>query len=713
MKKWIYGLLAAFALGTAVANVSDNSTRIQYTASASQTDFDYPFEITAEADIAVYVDGVLKTLTTDYTVAGEGNDNGGTITFTTGRTSGEIVTLYRDTAIARDTDFGQNAGLTSAAFNREFDKLFFITQELENKVGRALRIPQTTSIENSNIELAPTSAWASKILGFDANGQPEPTTLANLSGETFSQSLIGETFYPQTTTESSLNITPSTYIYPTEDPRRYGLAAAASAGANAIALQNAINVVANNGHGVLLVPRGNYNVNCDDLYFHYDATNNPNFPSSANRQGNINVRGEGSMDFNAFDNSIKQGTVIDCGAQTIVVGNGTSQLRNVRFEDISLVSDNSTYVLQFDLVSRGVGWNNLTLIQEGTGGGVELDNTWGAYLGYSFIYTPNVSNAGTGLYLHNSTQGAGEYFLSTVNVRAFAKNFVIGEEGTSAASMDNVQMTACQGRGGNYNLIIGNGVKSSTIDAFHNEAPATAGILLAYGASNITIKNSYNVTAGGSADYLLIGGTTGTDANDFTRNIVVTNSQFVNVTNNGIEVNTSASTRNTLINYNSFTGAVGTETAIAVENDAAHGLIIGPNFYSNVSTEISNASRVDLQIAGNTLGRHTYFAPITHAGHAETIVGVASATNIAWIDTSNFWRISGTTTINTIGTPTAGNPRIILLFTTSLTVNDASTSAGNLQLSGGANFSATANDILELVWHSNSSEWVEVSRSAN
>src|SRR5688572_800008 len=95
--------------------VEDITPRRQYTAAAAQTEFDYPFPIFADTDLAVYVDETLKTITTHYTVDGVSEDNGGTVTFLTPMTGGEIVTLYRDTAIERVTDFQQNGPNRAAA----------------------------------------------------------------------------------------------------------------------------------------------------------------------------------------------------------------------------------------------------------------------------------------------------------------------------------------------------------------------------------------------------------------------------------------------------------------------------------------------------------------------------------------------------------------------------------------------------------------------
>lgn len=93
---------------------------------------------------------------------------------------------------------------------------------------------------------------------------------------------------------------------------------------------------------------------------------------------------------------------------------------------------------------------------------------------------------------------------------------------------------------------------------------------------------------------------------------------------------------------------------------------------------------------------------------------VASATNISLTRQASIWRITGSTTINTIAAPSAGvSPLLTLIFASTPTVNDDSTSSGNIRLAGGSNFAATADDVLTLVWNSTDSKWHEVSRSVN
>jgi len=229
------GLLAATTFAS--AEVEDNGARIQYVASAAQTEFDYPFEITADADLNVYVDGVLQTLTTHYTVAGEGDDAGGELTFLTGRTAGQVITIVRDTAVTRDTTFGQNAPLTSAAFNREFDKLFVISQELEEKISRSLRLPETVEGTGPDFELDPTT-FANQYLAFDADGVPTP---AALSSTTMTQATIGALLHPRTDAEIAESIFPVAYEFPEGWVTRYG-ADPTDLGDDTAAIQMALDV---------------------------------------------------------------------------------------------------------------------------------------------------------------------------------------------------------------------------------------------------------------------------------------------------------------------------------------------------------------------------------------------------------------------------------------------------------------------------------------
>lgn len=237
-----------------IDDVQDISPRVQYTAIAAQTVFAYPFPIFVDADIVVDVDGVTKVLTTDYTVSGAGNETGGNVTFVVAMTGDEVVTIYRDIAIERSTDFQQNGPWSSATFNDELDKLYLIIQELENKVGRAIRFPITSASTNAQAEMAPISNFFEKFLRITSAGLLEAADV--LDGVvTLSAEIIGALLYPQTALELAAGITPTTFRYVPGDVRRYGTVGD-GATVDTAALQRALD----SGHKVL-IPDNTYITN--------------------------------------------------------------------------------------------------------------------------------------------------------------------------------------------------------------------------------------------------------------------------------------------------------------------------------------------------------------------------------------------------------------------------------------------------------------------
>jgi len=98
---------------------------------------------------------------------------------------------------------------------------------------------------------------------------------------------------------------------------------------------------------------------------------------------------------------------------------------------------------------------------------------------------------------------------------------------------------------------------------------------------------------------------------------------------------------------------------------------------------------------------------------------VASANNLSLNAGGSAFYITGTTTINLISNSGwQDGSEITLVFEGSLTVTNNSGTSGsnmNILLAGGANFSATANDVLKLVsiTTGGTRQWLEVSRSVN
>lgn len=149
-------------------NLANNDPRVSYSVAASvtQTTFAVPFEFFADADLNVYVDGVLKTITTDYTVAG-GSGTTGTITMSvTGIAGGSTVVVTRSIDIERTTDFPTAGPFDVASLNIGLDKIVAIQADLQDDIDRSLRL--TDFDADATLTLPDVNTRKGKLLAFNA-----------------------------------------------------------------------------------------------------------------------------------------------------------------------------------------------------------------------------------------------------------------------------------------------------------------------------------------------------------------------------------------------------------------------------------------------------------------------------------------------------------------------------------------------------------------
>lgn len=156
----------------ATLTVGDITPRVQYTATSGQTVFAYAFPIFADADLKVYIGSTLKTLTTHYTVSGAATSSGGNVTLVTGATTGDIVTIYRDLAHARASDYQTAGDLLAETLNDDLDKLVMMTQQNEQAQDRGLLVNQFD--DYGDLTLPDKASRVGKVLAFNAtSGDPE------------------------------------------------------------------------------------------------------------------------------------------------------------------------------------------------------------------------------------------------------------------------------------------------------------------------------------------------------------------------------------------------------------------------------------------------------------------------------------------------------------------------------------------------------------
>jgi|13_taG_2_1085334.scaffolds.fasta_scaffold01970_5 hypothetical protein len=150
-------------------NIADNTPRVSYAVAqgATQTSFTVNFEFFDAADLNVYVDGTLKTLTADYTVSGGSGSTGSVSISVTGVTGGSTVVITRDIALERTTDFPASGAFQINSLNTELDRLTAIAADLSDKANRSL---QLTDYDTAvSLVLPDVDTRKGKTLAFNAS----------------------------------------------------------------------------------------------------------------------------------------------------------------------------------------------------------------------------------------------------------------------------------------------------------------------------------------------------------------------------------------------------------------------------------------------------------------------------------------------------------------------------------------------------------------
>jgi len=142
---------------------TSNITSGPYTGNGLLDEYDYDFRITNKSQLIVYEtddDGVQTILTvdTDYTVAGVGVDEGGTVT----RVAGNLPTGYtwyiRSNYLAQqETAFASQGGFFPRTHEAAFDKLTMLMQQVEDQIQRSLRLASGYSGSASPVLSAPVA----------------------------------------------------------------------------------------------------------------------------------------------------------------------------------------------------------------------------------------------------------------------------------------------------------------------------------------------------------------------------------------------------------------------------------------------------------------------------------------------------------------------------------------------------------------------------
>ena len=146
-----------------------------YSGNASQTVFPYTFKISVDADIQVILRSALgtetvKSISTDYTVSGAGDANGGNVTMVVAPANGETLVIRRATVQTQTIDLVENDPFSAETVEGGFDKSISLVQEIQEQADRSIKLSRTNTMASTEFTVD-ANTRAGKILGFDDNGE--------------------------------------------------------------------------------------------------------------------------------------------------------------------------------------------------------------------------------------------------------------------------------------------------------------------------------------------------------------------------------------------------------------------------------------------------------------------------------------------------------------------------------------------------------------
>ena len=164
----------------ATFDVNGNVRRETSTANGSLVDYSFSFQVNATTDVDVYVDDVIKSASTDYTIvdsagnAGLNSNGTGTVRFTTAPANNTVVAVVSDVPLSRTSTYTSGGNITANSLEADFDTITMQVGDADEKLSRALLAP-TSEPSSSDLTIPNKDDRKGKLLGFNATtGNPEP-----------------------------------------------------------------------------------------------------------------------------------------------------------------------------------------------------------------------------------------------------------------------------------------------------------------------------------------------------------------------------------------------------------------------------------------------------------------------------------------------------------------------------------------------------------
>jgi hypothetical protein len=192
--------------------ITSQVSRVAYAGNGSATTFPTTFKFLDSEHVQCVrttADGedVLLEQDTDYAVSGAGEESGGTVTFPAASSDygvlaeGQTLTIYREVPLTQETDWENSDEIDVEEIESADDKLTMIAQQQEDKIGRAIKVPVSSSLSDVECqapEAGKALVWNDVGDGI-VNGTVDLTTLGATARREEFTAADGQTLFELTT----------------------------------------------------------------------------------------------------------------------------------------------------------------------------------------------------------------------------------------------------------------------------------------------------------------------------------------------------------------------------------------------------------------------------------------------------------------------------------------------------------------------------------
>ncbi len=157
--------------------IPTETMRKEYTGNGSATQYAYTFLIYHEDHLIVYVDCVLQTLITDYSVSDVGDEDGGLVTFVTAPPDSQSIVIIRDLPFTQEADYVSFSPFRAQTHENILNKLTMLVLRNKERLDRALTLAECSLA--GGIDGSPTLTLPDPVSGQGLRWKTDLTGLEN------------------------------------------------------------------------------------------------------------------------------------------------------------------------------------------------------------------------------------------------------------------------------------------------------------------------------------------------------------------------------------------------------------------------------------------------------------------------------------------------------------------------------------------------------